>query len=309
MFNNLLDEIEKASIITLYRHINADMDALGSQFGLKYWIMENYPEKQVYAIGDSRDDVVFEASDYVEDEIIQQSLAIVLDCSNSARVDDTRFLKAKTILTIDHHPKTENFMKQDYRFVHYAATCEILTEFFLQAKKGISKQVATCLYRGLLTDTSSFKNNNTSAHTLKMAMVLCEAGIDIMQCNQDVFNIDQTIFQFSTKMRSIATVEDCGLVYCILNKNDFEQFGLTASQAKDQIFQFQSVNGFEIWCIFTEMEKGIYNGSLRSKIIPINQVATLFNGGGHACASGVKDLDLKQIEDCLNELRKLLSNS
>ena len=49
-FDRLLQQIENAKIITIFRHTNPDCDALGSQFGLKNWIQDNYPDKQVYAL-------------------------------------------------------------------------------------------------------------------------------------------------------------------------------------------------------------------------------------------------------------------
>lgn len=308
MFEGLLESIEEAKIITLFRHIHADMDALGSQYGLKTWILENYPDKEVYALGDDREDTLFEESDHLDDEKIEASLAIVLDCASKARVDDQRFLKAKKILAIDHHPAQDAFMDQEFRFVHYAATCQILAEFFHQVQKGISKEVATCLYRGLLTDTASFKTNNTTAHTLKMAALLCESGIDIVQCNRDVFEASKETFIFATYLRSKATIEDCGLVYAILTEKECADYQLSPEQAKDQVFQFQNVQGFEVWCVFTETSPGLYNGSLRSRSKAINGVATNFSGGGHACASGVKDLTLADIEKCLQQLREIIQS-
>ncbi len=307
MFEGLLESLESAEIITIFRHIHADMDALGSQYGLKEWILEHYPEKRVYALGKDRDDHLFPLTDEVEDSVIANSLVIVLDCANKERIDDQRFALGKQILAIDHHPFQDSFMDQEYRFVSYAATCEILTEFFLQTGKSLSKQVATFLYRGLLTDTCSFKTNNTTAHTLKIAAALCEAGIDLVQCNQDVFDVARNEFEFATYLRSKATRESNGLVWCILETEEFEQYGLTASQAKEQVFQFQNVQGFEIWCVFTKNEIGLYDGSLRSRKKAINQIASHFHGGGHACASGVKNLNCQELEECLAELRQLLN--
>lgn len=306
MFEGLLEAIEAAETITIFRHINADMDALGSQYGLKQWILENYPTKSVYALGHDRNDNLFDPIDEIDDLTIQNSLAIVLDCASQARVDDQRFLTAKKIIAIDHHPFQDDFMDREYRLVHYAATCEILTEFFMQSQKGISKSVATCLYRGLLTDTCSFKTNNTTAHTLQTAATLCETGIDIVGCNQDVFDVSRKEFEFATFLRSKAVIEDCGLVWCRLESEDCERFHLSPSQAKEQVFQFQNVRGFEIWCVFTEAEHGLYEGSLRSRKITINQISSRYHGGGHACACGVKNLNRQDLEACLQDLRNLL---
>ena len=52
MFETLLPLIEKYNRIILHRHQNPDGDALGAQLGLYYLIKENYPEKEVFAVGD-----------------------------------------------------------------------------------------------------------------------------------------------------------------------------------------------------------------------------------------------------------------
>ena len=49
--NILFELIDQYDIITIFRHISPDADALGSQFGLKQWIQDTYPQKQVYALG------------------------------------------------------------------------------------------------------------------------------------------------------------------------------------------------------------------------------------------------------------------
>jgi len=307
MFKGLLDVIETAEIITIFRHAHADMDALGSQYGLKFWIEENYPDKQVYALGLDRDDELFPASDEISDDLIKASLAIVLDCSGISRIDDQRFLTAKTIVVIDHHPEQDNFMNYEYRFVSYAATCEILCEFFLQTKKYFSKKVATCLYRGLLTDTLSFKTNNTTAHTLKMASELCDRGIDIVKCNNDVFDISRNRFEFSSYLRNKAVVEENGLVYAILTPAECTKYGLTTNQAKEMVSQFQGVKEFEIWCVFVENDNKCYDASLRSRSKTINHIANQFGGGGHACACGIKSMTYTQMMDCLQALRNVIN--
>lgn len=309
MFEGLLEIIEEAKVITIFRHTHADMDALGSQYGLKRWIEENYPEKAVYALGYDRDDGgLFEATDEIADEIIQNSLAIVLDVSGIDRIDDQRFALAKRIIVIDHHPSQDQFMEREYRFEHYAATCEILTQFFLDTQKGISREVATRLYRGLLTDTMSFKTTNTTSHTLQMAAVLCDTGIDIVQCNADVYDISLQQFRFASFVRSAATIEECGLVYCLLTKEDCDRFHLLPAQAKDYVSQFHGIKGVKVWCIFVESQPGIYEGSLRSvRDKVINTIANRHHGGGHPCAAGVSGLDKNELAEILQEFRDLIA--
>ena len=52
MYNKINEAIEKYDRIIIHRHSNPDGDALGSQIGLKNIIKENYPQKEVYTVGD-----------------------------------------------------------------------------------------------------------------------------------------------------------------------------------------------------------------------------------------------------------------
>ena len=48
----ILEKIKQYNRIIIHRHIRPDGDCIGSQSGLKLAIKLNYPEKEVYAVGD-----------------------------------------------------------------------------------------------------------------------------------------------------------------------------------------------------------------------------------------------------------------
>ena len=52
MFQEILKEIERFDTIIIHRHTSPDGDAMGSQIGLKNIILDNYPTKRVYIVGD-----------------------------------------------------------------------------------------------------------------------------------------------------------------------------------------------------------------------------------------------------------------
>ena len=49
----IIDKIEQYDTIIIHRHVRPDPDAYGSQFGLKALIQDNYPDKKVYAVGET----------------------------------------------------------------------------------------------------------------------------------------------------------------------------------------------------------------------------------------------------------------
>jgi phosphoesterase RecJ-like protein len=101
--------IQDYKSIVIFHHVNPDGDCLGSQFGLKELIIDNFPSIKVYAIGDSHHVLPFmdfKHDEIPSDEILSQSLGIVVDANFSNRIQDSNLImekKLKDVLRIDHH--------------------------------------------------------------------------------------------------------------------------------------------------------------------------------------------------------------
>lgn len=135
----ILDKIEAANTICVFRHQSPDPDALGSQFGLVSWIKETYPEKQVFAMGWHRGQSANLFGDYetVSDEVIRSSLAIILDTANRARIDDDRFALALDSIKIDHHPFTDQYAHYEYIDDSAASTSELICQLIRTDRKSV----------------------------------------------------------------------------------------------------------------------------------------------------------------------------
>ena len=308
-FDRLLQQIEGAEIITIFRHSNPDCDAAGSQFGLKSWILDNWPEKQVYALGlDHPNQGEWPYSDEVDDETIRQSLAIVVDTANVERVDDQRFATAQYIFKVDHHPDRTPYGNDQIVDVSSAATCQILSDFIAFCKEStVSKTTAEYLYAGMLTDTLNFTTSNTTADSLQAAGFLCRFGVNIPELSRTLFDRSLKGFHFSAWIRSNVTIMDDHLGYVVVPMSIMDEYGMTASKTRSFVDEYGHVREFEAWCVFTEKmgEEGLlYDGSLRSKTIRINDIAEKYHGGGHVNASGVKNLTRSQVEEILNLINR-----
>ena len=64
-----------------------------------------------------------------------------------------------------------------------------------------------------------------------------------------------------------------------------------------------------LWGIFVELADGHYRVRLRSKFVPINNVAKEHDGGGHPLASGANSYSLEENEQIYQELKNLVKNS
>ena len=314
-FDGLLEEIRSADTITIFRHIHPDCDAVGSQFGLKNWITENWPDKHVYALGNEycQQGNCWPESDSCTKDIIRSSLAIILDTANEERIDDYRYEAAKKIIKIDHHPNRSPYGKMQFVFERSAATCEILAEFFKQCEdQEMSQKTAEYLYRGILTDTLGFKTTNTRDHTLSVAGWLSQYSVRIPELNRELFEISMDEFRFDAMLRdTVVTSKDGRMAYRIISADELEQWNLTVSEAKNFITAYGNIRDIEINALFCEIpgsDPVLYEGSLRSKSVVINDIAEKFRGGGHANACGVRGLTSDEVIELLKQLQKRASN-
>ncbi len=307
---NILELFKEYDTICLFRHQVADADALGSQFGLKSFIEQVYPDKKVYALGESLGSCayLFPSIDTVSDEVVKQSLAVVLDSANVDRIDDQRFATAKKIIKIDHHVVVEDYANESYVDITASATCEVLANAMQTSGVAINEMCAKYLYLGLLADSGNFTTTNTTANTLRIGSYLVSCGLQVNKILQERTNLTLTDFHYTSLVRSKAQVNG-KVIFAVINREDYKKFGYTYNEAKEKVFCMANINEMEMWCLFTQdefSEEVIYHGSLRSKNYAINEVANTYNGGGHKNACGVKNLTLDTVMQLVNDLNGLV---
>lgn len=310
-FDEILNEIENHDIITIFRHQRPDCDAFGSQFAMKEWLSINYPNKQIYACGyEMCNQSTWPDLDVVDDETMRKSLAISLDCSNLQRVDDQRISTALKVIKIDHHPNWEPYGDIQYVDSESAATSEILTDLIQYADKKMNDTVALYLYRGLLTDTLQFSTSNTRNNTLEKAAYLTKFSLNIADINRDLFDVSIETFRYANYLRNKTIIDDGGFAYVVLNQEDLKQWNITGSNARNSIDEIGHIKEFKAWAIFTESEtKDVYDGSLRSKKVVVNELASKYHGGGHKNASGVNSLTKEELQQIIDDLIRLCAEN
>lgn len=306
---NIINIVKEYEIVTIFRHQVADQDALGSQFGLKTFLEEVFPDKKIYAVGDDLGSAaaLFPSIDSVRDEDIKNSVAFVLDTANSERIDDKRYASANKIVKIDHHIVVEEYAQETYVDTKAAATCEIITTLIKQTGVKPSAQCAKYLYYGLLADSLSFTTGSTTAATLQAAAYLVDCGVDVSAVRNETSGIAKNVFDYINFIRNHVIVDGV-VAYAIVHKEEYEKFGLIHNEAKEKVYALADVNEFEIWCLFTEDPKygeNLFNGSLRSRFVAINDVANKYQGGGHKNACGVKKLTKQDISSLVKDLNEI----
>ena len=89
------------------------------------------------------------------------------------------------IVMIDHHQVPENYAVINFSYPKISSTCEIVYNIIENSGKLnlINKEIATCIYLGMMTDTGCFSIMVLTAKHLKLHLILKK---DIKQ--SDIYN-------------------------------------------------------------------------------------------------------------------------
>ena len=307
MYNKILKLIKEFDNIIIHRHKNPDMDAYGSQLGLKRIIELNFPNKNVYVVGDVNNLAFLGNMDVVDDSIFSNALAIVVDVAVSALVSDDRYKLAKHVLVIDHHLNKSDIADTEYINSDFIACAQIIADMAFTNELIIDKDAATALFGGLATDSGRFLYPNTTAKSFEIAAYLANAGADIQYIYDNLYtetlNFKKLkgyfINNFKTTKNNVAYMQNNTSV-----KDKFDVSTFVVSRA--MVNQMSGIKGIEIWANFTMDEDGLVQSELRSKKIPIVDIAKKYGGGGHLLACGCTLSSFEEANLVLADLNQLL---
>ena len=297
-FNNIINEYDN---INIYCHIQPDLDALGSSFGLKYLIETNFSNKIVSVICQEHNYKFMPQSDNLDETILDKSLAIILDVSKADRVYNQSFHKASKIIRIDHHPDEIEFTDYKISNSNSASTCEIIVDIAKVNKYKLDSKIASILYLGILSDTLAYKTNNTTKETLLAGAYLLDYDIDLVELNKKVFTSTYENYKLETFIRNKIIINE-KFAYSIITNQELINNNTTTANAKNCVYLYGQLNNIEMYALFVENNDNKYDASLRSFKKPINDIAINYGGGGHLCASGIKNLTIEEVNTIINTM-------
>ena len=308
MISKALDAIKQYDVIVIHRHTSPDGDAMGSQIGLKRIIEHNFPDKQVYAVGDDARRFSFmdgSKMDEISDEVYHGALVIVLDTSAKSLISDDRYKLADLRIRIDHHIFVEDIAEIDIDDTSFESCCGLVTYLAREWGLDVPVDAAKALFTGLVTDSGRFRYDSTTPRTFDLASFLLSKGFSATsiynELYQDEFKNVKLRAEFVTAIRF--TPANVAYIYTDLAR--VAQTGMEAQAVSRGMVNCMGENkGVNTWVNFTECEQGVLC-EIRSKNRNINQIAVAHGGGGHLKASGATLKDRQEAQIVLDELDKL----
>ncbi|MDR5658218.1 bifunctional oligoribonuclease/PAP phosphatase NrnA [Serpentinicella sp. ANB-PHB4] len=295
MINNLIQKINQTSKVAVISHINPDGDSLGSTIGLGIALNKICDDITIYNTDIvplkfkflPNIDLLTKYDNYPE---CKYDFCFVLDCGDEDRLGECKRIlnQSKTVINIDHH--ISNTMFGDVNIVDHdaSATCEIIYHI-LEDNFIIDKNIATCLYTGILTDTGNFTYSNTTYKTHEIVSKLVKTGIDIENISFNLYqnNSLQSVKLTGSILSNLEVTMGGKVSFVTITCEQVKSYGVTIDEVDSVVNFARDIKGIEVAILIKEQFNST-KVSLRSKSnFDVSEIARHFNGGGHKKAAGI----------------------
>ena len=303
----ILQKIKEYDRIIIFRHFRPDGDAIGSTKGMREILRLSFPQKEIYLLNS-------DYSDYLEflggedepiaDELYADALALVLDTGSENRISNKKYKLCREIAKIDHHIDHQPY--GDYCWIeeNASSTCQMVAEFYhtFRDELKINREAATYIYTGMVTDSGRFRFREVNGDTMRYAGMLLDEGVETDKLYANLYIKDFHELKFQSYVYKKMKMTENGVAYIFVDKAMQKKFNLTSEQASACVSFMESIRGSLIWTAFIEnAEKKEIRVRMRSRFLPISDIAERYRGGGHACAAGATLFSKKEIKSILAE--------
>jgi len=288
------DKLVGIKTVGISGHVRPDGDCVGSTLAVYNYISTYYPEISVELYLESIPNVFrfLKNADKIKhsfEEDKQFDLFIVLDCGDAGRLGPTAKYSenAKQTFCIDHHVSNQAFADDNYIYPDASSTCELVFELIDTDK--ITKEIAECLYTGMVHDTGVFQYSCTSAKTMNTAGVLMEKGINYSKIVDDTF-YTKTYNQNRILGQALLDSKlylDGKVIATYITCEQMKAFDCAPKHLDGIVNQLRVTKDVLVAAFLYENEDGSYKVSLRAnKDFNVADVVAVFGGGGHVKAAG-----------------------
>ncbi|HXI01060.1 MAG TPA: DHH family phosphoesterase [Sphingobacteriaceae bacterium] len=303
--------------IVITTHPKPDGDAMGSSLGLYNYLIQKGHQVRVITPTDypaflhwlpnNPEVIIYNEKQAECNQIVADAeLLFCLDFNSLNRIHELgeviRAAKGYKIL-IDHHLEPEGFDDFRHWTINACATAQLVYDFIvnlMNEKELINKDVATCLYTGIMTDSGSFRFPATTAevHHIVADLITCGAeNSRIHQLVYDNFNENRLRFLGHCLLNRLEVFAEFNTAMITVTKEDLIKYEIVTGDTEGIVNYALSINGIKLAALIVERDE-LVKLSLRSTgDFPANEICKkYFHGGGHRNAAGGFSKDsLKQV--------------
>ena len=292
--------------IVILPHRNADGDALGSTLALKHFLKQknhqvrvispnDYPSFLKWLPGESDVLKYNQTPKLARDCIREADLIFTLDFNALSRIEDlTNIVKSASgeKIMIDHHEAPEDYAKLNYSDPTMSSTCEMIYNVIKALDQyGFNKEIAYCLYTGIMTDTGSFRYSSTTSITHNVIAHLIQLGANGAEIHQKIYDSStySRLKLLGLTLSNLIKIPKLPVVFMTLTQNELESCDYKKGDTEGFVNYGLSLDGVIFFFFLVENEgEGKIKMSFRSQgMFSVNDFARIyFKGGGHHNAAG-----------------------
>lgn len=302
------EALKDTKAITIVFHFNPDGDALGSALALYHYFKDDgysvsvispnpFPNFLQWMPGADQIIVAQENLTEARKRIKEADMLFVVDMNAPHRAGQdlqNSLVKSQAFkMLIDHHVQPDIKCDVMYSTHMTSSASELVYNFlyqYLTPEKPVTKEIAECLYVGIITDTGSMSYTCDFAESYEVLRQLILTGINGEEIHRKVYdNYTESrmkLLGLALSQRMVVMTE-YGASYMYLTKKDLTDNGFQIGDTEGFVNYGLSMGAVHYTAFFTERENRI-RVSFRSKgIVDVNLFARkYFDGGGHANAAG-----------------------
>ncbi len=291
--SKIIQQLLESGSIAIVSHENPDGDCIGSMLALylalkrkgknaRMFLKNNVPKNLRFLPAAEKIEVVGRIDEKFD-------VLVLLDTGELERtgIENIENCYSK-LINIDHHVTSEGIGDLYYINSSSAATGEIIYQIVKLMGIDNDREIATCLYTSIFTDTGGFKYSNTTSITHQIAGDLINTGIDFVYIINKVFD-EMSLSKFNLLkdvLQTLELFEGNKIAFLTVTREMLKKNGASRDETENIINFARNIEDVEVAAIFIEEEDKI-KVSLRSKYyFDCAQIAKEFGGGGHVRAAG-----------------------
>lgn len=310
--HELVQALDDAKHILIIAHINPDADSMGSALAMYTHVLRLHKKVTIYCKTEKMNPALnfLPFIEKVKHNLPSNyDLAMSFDCGAIKRLGvDVE----SPLVNVDHHVSNENYGKINLIDTTAISTTQVLYDFFQDNNIKLNAKMATCLFSGLADDSQNFTTDKTDARAFLMAADLIKSGADNALCIKELFK-SRSLASIRIKAKMLASASlSCSakVIGTLVPKSFFEETGAYEVDCEEALHETLDLVTVEVAFMLRYTKEGRIKGSLRSKNgLNMNEVASIFGGGGHIHSAGFvcEGSSLQEVESqVINKLETIL---
>ncbi len=309
--------IQATESVALACHLSPDGDALGSTLGFHLAAINNgchsvasWPTplavptnyRSLPALGLAIDSSVFP---------LNPPVMLTFDCGSADRLNELHGAasNADHLIVVDHHASNQRYGTINIVDATAASTTVMVHRLLAALGWPLTRDIAWCLYTGLITDTGRFQFAATTPSVFALAEELTTFDLPIARINRELFDEHRFAYlKLAARVLERAEYDHSrSMLVSSVTQQDLAEFAVSYDEVEGLIEWLRTCIEAEITVLIKEAADSLHVSMRAKESANVGSIATSFGGGGHRLAAGFSFHG--SVEDALSAIRASVDHS